>query len=106
MKKIQEAWVTSPSSLVTFLATTGGSKTNYVTLCEVGLAMEEHQWVKVGTAEIEYTFKMSDEVYSAAEKSINEKIAELEQKHWEQINTLKEFRATLLCLEAPKPGSF
>lgn len=101
MKEQKTIWVTSAGCLAGFMAAKDEIKPSFTNLCNPELDMEVHQWVKVGTATVEYTFNLSDEVYSSAISAVDTKIEELQTEHRQKLNALREFRSTLLALPSP-----
>jgi len=63
-------------------------------------------WTKLGTAEVTVTWAPEANIREAELASVDSQIAEIEKAALQEVNRLREYRSTLLCLEytpeAPK----
>lgn len=59
-------------------------------------------WMKAGTVEVTPNFSNSAEATRAAVAAVDEQIRLLETEFRVNLHRLREYKSTLLCLEAPK----
>jgi len=65
------------------------------------LDMSEY-WTKLGTAEVTVTWAPEANIREAELASVDSQIEKIEKAARQEINRLREYRSTLLCIEAPK----
>lgn len=65
------------------------------------LDMSEY-WTKLGTAEVTVTWAPESNIREAELASVDSQIEKIEKAARQEINRLREYRSTLLCIEAPK----
>lgn len=59
-------------------------------------------WTKLGTAEVIVTWAPESSVREAELASVDSQIEKIEKSARQEVNRLREYRSTLLCIEAPK----
>ena len=59
-------------------------------------------WTKLGTAEIEIKWESTSNVREQEVARVDSQITQLELACRKEVIRLREYRSTLLCLEAPK----
>lgn len=59
-------------------------------------------WTKLGTAEVTVTWAPEANIREAELASVDSQIEKIEKAARQEINRLREYRSTLLCIEAPK----
>ena len=59
-------------------------------------------WTKLGTAEVIVTWAPESSVREAELASVDSQIEKIEKAARQEVNRLREYRSTLLCIEAPK----
>lgn len=59
-------------------------------------------WTKLGTAEVTVTWAPESSVREAELASVDSQIEQIEKAARQEVNRLREYRSTLLCIEAPK----
>jgi hypothetical protein len=103
MKETKTIWVPCADQLVQFLASKPEDRPIYTTIISPDYDMTTEGWVKVGSAEVTYAWETGNEVYGAALSAVDMKLQEMEKDYFNKRSALREFRSTLLCLEAPEP---
>lgn len=59
-------------------------------------------WTKLGTAEVIVTWAPESSIREAELASVDSQIEQIEKAARQEVNRLREYRSTLLCIEAPK----
>lgn len=59
-------------------------------------------WTKLGTAEVIVTWAPESNIREAELASVDSQIEQIEKAARQEVNRLREYRSTLLCIEAPK----
>lgn len=59
-------------------------------------------WSKIGTAEVDVTWDAPGNIRDEELRIVDVKIETLQAQTRQELNRLREYRSTLLCLEAPK----
>ena len=91
----------SDNDLPAFLSASSEEKAQLVHFY-VGDVEMSHVWTHVGSFEAEITLDKSKDLNERALKTIDAKLADLDQKYFMARQELESRRANLLCLEAPK----
>jgi len=59
-------------------------------------------WTKLGTVEVTVTWAPESNIREAELASVDSQIEKIEKAARQEVNRLREYRSTLLCIEAPK----
>lgn len=100
MKLKANVWLTDSYRREYHAATSTEEKAKFVHFdCNL---QDMPSWTKLGTAEIEIQWDAIAGAALAEVDQIDHKIAQLELACRKEVIRLREYRSTLLCLEAPK----
>lgn len=102
LKKLQIVWCSSPESFVRYKDADAVERADYAQLSDPVCDMKPYGWIKVGSAEVTYTFDPVEAGVHAALAACDKAEAKLREELNDKLAEILEIRQQLLCLPSPK----